>query len=1197
MFFLKKHINNLYMPIIGILILLLSYLAVDDYLELINNESEKQSNIILKQSKLCGIAIESSFIEFETELKFLVSTFDLDQYLDKDKDLTDNKYLNRFYSKHQDIINRFRITNNTSYRDIVRGEKNYFEQYEILNHPKTIELTKNKTIDTENGFVYVLPIFDGYAKVKYNIRVELNIPRFMESHFENFYIGKNSWQWIIDNESKFRSVFYSESKLSKDSFVVEQIDKIKNNLWLEYEGNLDHKIISKDVSYEVLSAYYPVRLANQKYGIIFSIDRDTLFSSIEANTFSILTFYILILILLIVLFSGILLQRKAADNKVKQMSESLQKIIDFMPVGMIFSTRNKKILDVNNTALELLGLDDKDDLIGAQCFNVIPGKGHPNCQSSQICPIIDENKNIRNKKATLHKRNGDEITILKTAIEIEHLEVPTILETFIDISDLESARSKLKESEQRLELALLGADLGLWDWDLANKSFTANQRFMDIMEQDGIVFEPSFTQWMHAIHPNDRKKFKAKMKIHFRSLSPQFEVEYRTQVKDNRWKWILAKGKVVARNSKGMPLRTVGTVLDITERKNAEERLRMSHERFTTVLNSIDAIIYVSDLQSYEVLFTNKYTQDLLGDIKGRICWQVLQSDKYEPCEFCTNDKIVDAEGKPGEVLVWELYNDKMERWYEVHDRAIYWVDGRVVRFEIATDITDRKKAETQLRLAKQAAEDANKAKSEFLANMSHEIRTPMNAILGFSEILLQEVQDHKHKGYLDTILNSGNTLLSLINDILDLSKIESGKLDLNLEPTDLKIIFQEIKQVFSQKIISKDLNYISEIDKNLPTKIVVDEIRVRQLLFNLVGNAIKFTDSGYVKVSAELLSIEKDKRINIELSIEDTGIGIPEDQIDIIFESFRQQSGQSTRKYGGTGLGLAITEKLVEMMNGRVEVKSTPGKGSIFKVILPNIEIADTDFVYVKEKRDSADIFFEGIKVLVVDDITDNRNLVKTYLNNSNIIIDEAEDGSQAVEMIEQNTYDIIFMDIRMPVLDGYAATETIRQTYPAIGTKIIALTASSMKTDQKRIDILFDDFLRKPVSKQELFDTISKYFKPTEKERLNKKESSFSGQQIDKLEIPEEILSQIPYVITTLEKLYADHFEDDSAFMELEKVESFTQSILDISSNFQINILNLYSEKLAQVVSDIEFDKIEELLYGFGGMIDKIKKHIGYL
>ncbi len=1189
----KKYNKNFYIPIIGLLIILFSYFAVQDYIELIETESKKQSDIILKQTKLCGIAIESSYIEFETELKFLVSTFDIAQYLDKSIEITDNKYLNRFYAKHQNMITRIRITSNRSYRDLVRKENNYFNLSEITNHPKTIELSKNKSIDVDNGFIYVLPIYDGYANVKYNIRVELNIPRFIDSHFQNFYIGKNSWHWIIDRKGSLNSVISSENRMNINDFIVEQLSVIINELWLEYEGNLNHSLSSEGESYDVLSAYYPVRLSNQKYGIVFSIDRGTLFSSIEDNTLSIVLLFSVILILLIVLFSAMILQRKRAEIKVKKMSNSLQKIIEFMPVGMIFSDQNKKVVDLNNTAMELLGIKEKNEIIDAYCYNLIPGCKEPNCMETKICPVLDNHNQILNMKANLYPKDGEPITILKTAIEIEYMDKQSVLETFIDISDLESARAKLKESEQRLELALLGADLGLWDWDLRDKSFTANHRFMEILNQNRLIEEPSFLKWIHSIHPDDIKKFKSKLRLHFRKLSNQFEVEYRTINKANQWTWTLAKGKVVKRNSKGLPQRIVGTVLDITERKNAEERLRMSHERFTTVLNSIDSIIYVSDIETYEVLFTNKYTEELLGDIKGGICWQVLHKDKNCPCEFCTNSKLLNPDGSPGEVITWEIYNELIGRWYEVHDRAIYWIDNRVVRLEIATDITDRKKSENQLLLAKQFAEDANKAKSEFLANMSHEIRTPMNAILGFSEILLHDTEDRKHKGYLETILNSGNTLLSLINDILDLSKIESGKLELSLEPVDIKMVLHEIQQVFSQKVSTKDIDYINRVDEKLPQKLILDEVRVRQILFNLVGNALKFTDSGQVIVSADLVSIDSHNRLMLVLTVEDTGIGIPEDQIDIIFESFRQQSGQSTRKYGGTGLGLAITEKLVDIMNGRIEVQSTPGKGSSFKIYIPNLEIVESNYEYIEITPNISNMYFEGLKILVVDDIEDNRSLVQSYLTDSNVIIDEAVDGYIAVDMISNNDYDLVFMDIRMPVLDGYAATESIRQTYPDIRTKIVALTASSMKSDRDKIDMLFDDFLQKPVTKNDLLKSIAKFYKASTINQEIDPSTDLSGKEQDK--ISPDIKAKLPYIIDTLENIFANHFEDDSAFMELNNVESFTEKILNISSKFELPTLNTYAQKLSKVVIDIDFEKIESLLYNFGNMIDKLKKQLG--
>jgi len=259
-------------------------------------------------------------------------------------------------------------------------------------------------------------------------------------------------------------------------------------------------------------------------------------------------------------------------------------------------------------------------------------------------------------------------------------------------------------------------------------------------------------------------------------------------------------------------------------------------------------------------------------------------------------------------------------------------VDNTKTFYTSVTDITNAKESEIALKQGKEIAESANRMKSQFLANMSHEIRTPMNAIIGFSDLLRNLVTDKRHKGYLDTIRASSRTLLTLINDILDLSKIEAGRLEIQYEVSDIHVLFHEIQAIFMEKITKKGLNFIIEIEEDLPSGLVIDEIRIRQVLINLIGNAIKFTKQGYIKLSARKTYRKGKSKVNLIIVVEDTGIGIPEKQQAKMFDPFTQKERQSTRKFGGTGLGLAISKNLVELMNGEITLHSIENKGSSFR-------------------------------------------------------------------------------------------------------------------------------------------------------------------------------------------------------------------------------------------------------------------------
>lgn len=381
---------------------------------------------------------------------------------------------------------------------------------------------------------------------------------------------------------------------------------------------------------------------------------------------------------------------------------------------------------------------------------------------------------------------------------------------------------------------------------------------------------------------------------------------------------------------------------------------------------------------------------------------------------------------------------------------------------------------------AKQLAEMASKAKSEFLAHMSHEIRTPMNAILGFTEILQQKITDPTHIRHLQAISSGGKALLGIINDILDLSKIEAGKMELHFHSVNLHALLNEVAQIFKHRTQEKQIEFLLEIDPAVPRGLVLDDIRMRQILINLVGNAVKFTDRGYVKLHVKRC----DKKLSTSETdlifiVEDSGIGIPQDQIDLIFEAFEQQKNQDLNKYGGTGLGLTITSRLVAMMGGNITVESNVDTGSKFIVSLSNIKIAGGDFSdQVQISQDVDSILFNPALLLLADDIHTNRDLVKSMLEDTQLEIIEAINGEEAIQMARQYLPDLILMDIKMPLMDGFQAIKILKNDENLKRVPVVAFTASALKEDQIKVLIAgFNGCLTKPVSKEDLITEFKKY------------------------------------------------------------------------------------------------------------------------
>ena len=402
----------------------------------------------------------------------------------------------------------------------------------------------------------------------------------------------------------------------------------------------------------------------------------------------------------------------------------------------------------------------------------------------------------------------------------------------------------------------------------------------------------------------------------------------------------------------------------------------------------------------------------------------------------------------------------------------------------LGRDITQRKQMEDELQKSKEIAEVANATKSEFLANISHEIRTPINAIIGFSELMAQLINDTKQKEYIETINTAGRSLLTLINDILDISKIEARKLEINYTPVNPRVILEEIQKILKQKLSEKNLQLIIEIQEEFPIAMLLDEVRLRQVLLNIVGNAVKFTESGHIKLSMkkENKNINDNNVINLVISVEDTGMGIPENEQQRIFESFIQQSGQNIKKFGGTGLGLSISKKLVEMMNGDITLTSSVGKGSIFTITLHDVHISLNEIPVNEEKKISSNkIKFEKAKVLVVDDIESNRYLFKEILKNAGVEVITAENGFEAIETARDEIPDLIIMDNRMPVMDGIEATKAIRKISNLRDIPIIAISADAIEEDKEHfLNAGINDYMTKPININQFFSVLQKWLKP---------------------------------------------------------------------------------------------------------------------
>jgi len=441
-------------------------------------------------------------------------------------------------------------------------------------------------------------------------------------------------------------------------------------------------------------------------------------------------------------------------------------------------------------------------------------------------------------------------------------------------------------------------------------------------------------------------------------------------------------------------------------------------------------------------------------------------------------------------------------------------VIGAVV---VAREITEQKRFEKELTEAKNAAElstkfaeqaklkaekstriaeDAVKAKQQFLSNMSHEIRTPMNAIIGFTKVVLKTELTDKQKEYLSAIKISGDALIVLINDILDLAKVESGKMSFEKIPFKLEESISAMMHLFENKVQEKNLKLTKKFDARIPEVLIGDPVRLNQIILNLVSNSIKFTSEGEISVDIKLLN-EDDDQVNLEFAVSDTGIGIEATKIDKIFENFQQASSGTSRIYGGTGLGLAIVKQLVESQDGQVKVKSKIGQGSIFSFELgfQKTKLSMENQIDSLEMEDE----LKNIKVLVVEDIVINQLLMKTLLDDFGFDRDIASNGKIAVEMLENKSYDIILMDLQMPVMNGFEATEYIRKKLNS-KIPIIALTADVTTVDITKCRAAgMNDYIAKPVDEKILYNKIVQLVKKQHGVKMDVVEDDLIEKRVD--------------------------------------------------------------------------------------------------
>lgn len=516
------------------------------------------------------------------------------------------------------------------------------------------------------------------------------------------------------------------------------------------------------------------------------------------------------------------------------------------------------------------------------------------------------------------------------------------------------------------------------------------------------------------------------------------------------------------------------------EIKDSEERFRQLveniHEAYWIIDVLDNSVIYVSP--SYEIIWGR--TRESLYDNPESFFLAIEQNDRLRVMEafnaLRTEGKIVDEE-------FTIIMPEGKTRWIRAQSFPVYDEDGiRVRMVGVAEDITERKAIQNALMVAKQDAETASQAKTEFLTNMSHELRTPLNGILGMLQLTRDTRLNGEQADYIETAISSSKVLLNVINDILNIAQIEAGKLVLHKQLFSPHEILETIFRFFKHSTESKDLNLTMGVAPNFPKYLIGDEVRIRQILFNLVGNSVKFTDKGTIDVYAQQLPIQPSKdTVTVLFTVTDSGIGIPAEKVAYVFESFTQVDGTYTRRYQGTGLGLGIVRSLVEYMNGSITVDTVEGEGTTIYVTL-QLALPTENQTIQETKSELLEPHISGLNILVVEDDRVNQIAISRMLQKMGHSATCVNDGQKALDAVLEKQFDCVFMDIQMPVMDGIEATKLIRTSSAmnkVSSIPIIALTAHAMPEDRDNfLKVGMNDYISKPVSFEQLTAALKRMF-----------------------------------------------------------------------------------------------------------------------
>jgi two-component system CheB/CheR fusion protein len=751
-----------------------------------------------------------------------------------------------------------------------------------------------------------------------------------------------------------------------------------------------------------------------------------------------------------------------------------------------------------------------DHILGRRASEVLPG--------IEKEPFIEMYGNVVATGEAISVEQYSEVLGRHYFINAYRLDKRRFATVFADITARKQAEETIRNDRWRLQSIIDGTQAGTWEWNVQTGETIFNETWARILGYTLAELEPiSIETWQSLAHPDDFKRSAELLERHLAGELASYDCECRMRHKNGHWVWVLDRGKIITRTDDGKPLMMFGTHTDITERKRAEEALLESEARIRAITDSAHDAILMIDPRG-DISYWNPAAESILGYRKeeaiGQCLHKLVVPNEYFDAHQRAFSEFVrtglgNAVGKTVELVARR--KDGREIAVALSLSAVS-LQGQWHAIGILRDTSDRKRAEQELKQTVEALESANRAleefsqltesatraKSEFLANMSHEIRTPMTAILGYADVLLNEPGiDRSPPDRIEairTIQRNGTYLLDLINDILDLSKVEAGKMHVERTACAPMQVLADVASLMRVRADAKRLPLTVECTGCVPATIQNDPLRLRQVLINLVGNAIKFTEKGSVRIVARLAQ-RLGKQPLLQVDVIDTGVGLTPQQMSGIFQPFNQADSSTTRKFGGTGLGLTISKRLAEVLGGDITVSSVPGKGSTFSLTVETgdlagvpmlqspVEVATAPPPTAARPAPSA-TRLDG-RILLAEDGLDNQRLIHLLLTKAGASVTLAENGQVVCELAlaardKGEPFDVILMDMQMPVMDGYQATYYLRcEGYTG---PILALTAHAMAgAEAKCLAAGCDGYLTKPLDRASFLPAIASWLQPS--------------------------------------------------------------------------------------------------------------------